>query len=180
MKAMGETLVRTFSTEIHPERLAKDLDPIMKTLADLEIPMLIPTGWSQFPGHLYFADPTYVDEIAGRNPTVPIVLTKMGRGIDHYFEVCIALAMRNLNIYFDTLTTTAAHLRRAVDTIGAHRIMFGSDWSPTWRCVREPADLYTLRLKPIREAKLSSEDAEQILWKTAASLFKLEVESVTA
>lgn len=173
LKGMGETMVRAFTTELHPEKIAKDLRPVMETLADFRIPMMIPTGWSQFPGHLYFSDPTFVDEIAGRYPNVPIILTKMGRGIDHYFEVSLAVAMRNANVYFDTVTTTAVHLRRAVDTIGASRIMFGSDWSPTWRCVREPADLYTLRLKPIRDAGLSEEDTKQILWKTAAGLFQI-------
>jgi predicted TIM-barrel fold metal-dependent hydrolase len=175
---MGELPVRAFTTEIHPERVAKDLAKIMDTLAEVKVPLMIPTGWTQFPGNLYFADPIFVDEIAGRHPTVPIVLTKMGRGIDHYFESCIAVAMRNPNVYFDTLTTTAAHLRRAVDTIGAHRIMFGSDWSPTWRWVREPAELYTLRLKPIRDADLAPQDAEQILWKTAATLFQLPTSGV--
>jgi hypothetical protein len=171
LRVMGETMVRAFTTELHPERIARDLRPVMEAVTDFRIPMMIPTGWSQFPGHLYFSDPTYVDELAGRYPDVPIILTKMGRGIDHYFEASLAVAMRNTNVYFDTVTTTAAHLRRAVDTIGAGRIMFGSDWSPTWRCVREPADLYTLRLKPIREAGLSEDDTEQILSKTAANLF---------
>ena len=173
MIGMGEMMVRAFTTELHPEKIAKDLAPIMEALADLRIPLMIPTGWSQFPGHLYFADPTYVDEIASRYPTVPIILNKMGRGIDHYFDAALMVAMRNANVYFDTLTTTTPHLRRAVENIGAARIMFGTDWSPTWRCVREPSDLYTLRLKPIREANLTERDAEQILWRTAADLFKI-------
>jgi predicted TIM-barrel fold metal-dependent hydrolase len=173
MIGMGEIMVRAFTTELHPEKIARDLAPIMEAVADLGISIMIPTGWSQFPGQLYFADPTYVDEIAGRYPTVPIILNKMGRGMDHYFDAALMVAMRNSNIYFDTLTTTATHLRRAVDAIGAERIMFGTDWSPTWRCVREPADLYTLRLKPIRETNLSPRQTEQILWRTAADLFNI-------
>lgn len=173
LKGMGELMIRAFTTELHPERIAKDLKPVMEAITEFRIPMMIPTGWSQFPGHLYFSDPTYVDEIAGRYPDVPIILTKMGRGIEHYFEASLAVAMRNANVYFDTVTTTAAHLRRAVDTIGASRIMFGTDWSPTWRLVREPADLYTLRLKPIREAGLSEEDTQQILSRTAGQLFQV-------
>jgi predicted TIM-barrel fold metal-dependent hydrolase len=175
MIGMGEIMVRAFTTELHPEKIARDLKPVMEATADLGIPIMIPTGWSQFPGQLYFADPTYVDELAGRYPTVPIILNKMGRGIDHYFEVSLMLAMRNQNIYFDTLTTTTVHLKRAVDAIGAERIMFGTDWSPTWRCVREPADLYTLRLRPILEANLSDHQREQILWRTAVQLFRLPI-----
>jgi predicted TIM-barrel fold metal-dependent hydrolase len=122
---------------------------------------------------LYFADPVFVDEIAARYPSVSIILTKMGRRIEHYFQSALAVAMRNANIYFDTVGTTPQHLKIAVDMIGAERIMFGTDWSGTWKWVKEPADLYTMRLKTIRDAKLSPDDEEKILWKTASKLFRL-------
>ena len=134
---------------------------------------MFPTGWTQFPGQLYFADPVFVDEIAARYPSVSIILTKMGRGIEHYFQSALAVDMRNANIYFDTVGTTPQHLKIAVDMIGAERIMFGTDWSGTWKWVKEPADLYTMRLKTIRDAKLSPDDEEKILWKTASKLFRL-------
>ena len=141
-KGIGESHGGPFTTETHPVRIADDLRPIMETLADYRVPLLIATGWTQFPGRMYYADPIYVDEIAGRYPEVPIVLTKMGRAIQHYFESALIVAMRNPNVYFDTTSTTAEHLRRAVETIGADRIMFGTDWSPTWRCVEVPEPLY--------------------------------------
>lgn len=172
-KGMGETMARAFTLEIHPERIAKDLTPVMDAVAKYKIPIMFPTGWTQFPGQLYFGDPIFVDEVAARYPDVPIVLTKMGRGIDHYFQSALAVAMRNVNVYFDTVGTTPQHLRTAVEAIGADRIMFGTDWSGTWRWVREPADLYTMRLKTIKDAKLSSEDEEKILWKTATRLFQI-------
>jgi uncharacterized protein len=170
---MGETMVRALTTEIHPEHIARDLRPVMDTVSQKGIPIMFPTGWTQFPGQLYFADPVFVDEIAARYPSVPIILTKMGRGIEHYFQSALAVAMRNANIYFDTVGTTPQHLKIAVDMIGAERIMFGTDWSGTWKWVREPADLYTMRLKTIRDAKLSPDDEEKILWKTASKLFGL-------
>lgn len=174
LRGCGELNVRSFTREIHPEKIASDLEPIMRALAACEAPVQIPTGWSQFAGALYLADPVFVDEIAARHPRVSIILTKMGRGITHYFESALAVAMRNANVYFDTVSTTGAHLRRAIDTIGADRIMFGSDWSPTWQWVRVPSDLYTLRFKTLEDAGLSHDEREQILWRTASLLFRLD------
>jgi len=172
-KGLGETHGGPFTTEIHPVKIAEDLRPIMEVLATYKAPIMFATGWTQFPGQMYFADPIYVDEIAGRFPSVPIILTKMGRGIEHYFESALIVAMRNPNVYFDTTFTTADHILRAVKTIGADRIMFGSDWAPTWRWVREPEDLYTARLRPVRESGISDGEAEQILGTTAEQLFDL-------
>jgi predicted TIM-barrel fold metal-dependent hydrolase len=168
---MGEITARSFTLEIHPERVARDLKPIMDAVAKYKMPIMFPTGWTQFPGQLYFADPVFVDEIAARYPDVPIVLTKMGRGIDHYFQSALAVAMRNVNIYFDTVGTTSNHLSIAVETIGSERIMFGTDWSGTWMWVRKPADLHSTRLKTVKDAKLSKPDEENILWKTASRVF---------
>jgi len=176
MKGMGEIFVRAFTTEIHPEKIARDLEPIMTALAKYKVPAQFPTAWSQFPGGLYYGNPIFVDEVAQRHPDVPIVLTKMGRGIGYYFDTSLAVAMRNTNVYFDTVGTSGSHLRIAVDKIGAERIMFGTDWSATWRWISKPADLHTIRLKTLDEAKLSYSEREQILWKTAAQVFKIETD----
>lgn len=176
MKGMGEAFIRAFTTEIHPEKIAKDLDPIMKSLAKYKAPIQFPTAWSQFPGGLYYGNPIFVDEVAQRHPDVPIILTKMGRGIGYYFDTSLTVAQRNTNVYFDTVGTIGSHLRIAIDKIGAERIMFGTDWSATWRWISKPADLHTIRLKTLDDAGLSDSEREQILWKTAARLFKLDVD----
>lgn len=174
MKGMGEVFVRALTTEIHPEKIARDLDPIISTLAKYKVPVQFPTAWSQFPGGLYYGNPIFVDEIAERHPDVPIILTKMGRGIGYYFDTAMAVAQRNTNVFFDTVGTIGSHLRIAVDKIGAERIMFGTDWSATWRWISKPADLHTIRLKTLDDAGLSEEEKEQILWKTAARVFNLK------
>jgi predicted TIM-barrel fold metal-dependent hydrolase len=61
-----------------------------------------------------------------------------------------------------------------VEKIGADRILFGTDWSTTWRWLSVPDTLHKIRLKVINDAGLSKPDREQIMWKTAASLFKLD------
>lgn len=176
MIGMGEAFVRAFTTEIHPEKIAKDLDPIMNALSKYKVPIQFPTAWSQFPGGLYYGNPIFVDEIAPRYPEVPIILTKMGRGIGYYFDMALTVAMRNANVYFDTVGTIGSHLRIAIDKIGAERIMFGTDWSATWRWISKPADLHTIRLKTLDDAGLSDSEREQILWRTAAQVFKIETD----
>jgi hypothetical protein len=127
--------IRSLTSEIHPEKIAKDLDGMMKVVAKHGAPIQFPTAWSQFPGGLFYGDPLWVDEVAMRYPSVPIILTKMGRSIGRYFDSAMTVAMRNVNIYFDVVGTNPQHLRFAIDKIGAHRILFGTDWSATWRWI---------------------------------------------
>jgi len=98
----------------------------------------------------------------------------MGRSITSYFDSAMTVAMRNVNIYFDVVGTNPQHLRFAIDKIGSERIMFGTDWSATWRWLSVPATLHQIRLKVLDDAKLTETERENILWKNAARLFKLE------
>ena len=174
MKGLGEIFIRALTSETHPEKIAKDLRPMMDAVARYNVPVQFPTAWTQFPGGLFWGNPIWADEVACRYPDVPIILTKMGRGLITYFEPCLTVAMRNANIYFDVVGTTPEHLRIALQAIGSERILFGTDWSATWRFVREPADLYTIRLKVLDDAGVTGEDRENILWRNAQRIFRLE------
>ena len=44
MKGMGEMLPRTITNEIHPEKIARDFEPLMRTLARYDVPIQIPTA----------------------------------------------------------------------------------------------------------------------------------------
>ena len=50
------------------------------------VPVGFPIAWSQFPGDLFYGDPPWADEVAGRYPRVPIILTETGRSITRYFK----------------------------------------------------------------------------------------------
>ena len=163
-----------FLKEIDPEKIAKDLIPMMDAVQKYNVPVQFPTAWSQFPGALYYGNPIWADEVAARYPDVPVILTKMGRSMITYYEPCLTVAMRNENVYFDVVGTNSEHLRHAIDHIGSERILFGSDWSATWSCVREPAPLYDIRKKVIDDANCSDEERKNILWRNAARLFKLD------
>jgi predicted TIM-barrel fold metal-dependent hydrolase len=174
MKGVGELFIRSLTDEIHPERIAKHLDGVMRVVGKYGVPIQFPTAWSQFPGGLFYGDPLWVDEVAGRNSDVPIILTKMGRSIGRYFDSALTVAMRNVNVYFDVVGTNPEHLRIAIDKIGADRILFGTDWATTWRWVVVPTTLHKLRLKVLDDAKLDERERRKILWANAVRLFKLE------
>jgi predicted TIM-barrel fold metal-dependent hydrolase len=99
----------------------------------------------------------------------------MGRSITGYFDMAMIVALRNANVYFDVVGTSPQHLRHAIDKLGADRIMFGTDWSTTWRWLSVPASLHKIRTKVLDDAKLTEEEREQIMWKTAAKVFKLDM-----
>lgn len=174
MKGIGEIFVRSMTNEIHPEKIARDLSGLMKVAEKYQVPIQFPTAWSQFPGGLFYGDPLWADEVAGRHPSVPVILTKMGRSIQTYFDSAMTVAMRNVNVYFDVVGTNPQHLRFAIDKLGPDRVMFGTDWSTTWRWLSVPGTLHQIRLKVIDDAKLSDAEREQVQWKNAARLFKLE------
>jgi uncharacterized protein len=174
MHGVGEIFVRSLTDHVNPERIANDLSGIMRVAAKHTVPIQFPTAWSQFPGGLFYGDPVWADEVAGRNPSVPVILTKMGRSIGRYFDTVMSVAMRNVNVYLDVVGTSPQHLRFAVDKLGANRILFGTDWSTTWRWLSVPATLHQIRMKVLDDAKLTQPEREQILWKNAAALFKLD------
>jgi uncharacterized protein len=174
MHGVGEIFVRALTNEIHPEKIAKDLSGIMLVAEKHQAPIQFPTAWSQFPGGLFYGDPVWADEVAGRHPKVPVILTKMGRSIGRYFDTVMSVAMRNVNVYLDVVGTSPQHLRFAIDKLGAERILFGTDWSTTWRWLSVPATLHQIRMKVLDDAKLTPAECERILWKNAAALFKLD------
>jgi predicted TIM-barrel fold metal-dependent hydrolase len=62
---------------------------------------------------------------------------------------------------------------RGVQELGADRIMFGTDWSPTWRA--EAGDIYKKNLQKLGSLEISDESKDWIRWRTAAKLFRLDI-----
>jgi hypothetical protein len=167
-RGVGEIVPIT--TELHPIKISRDMAPIMEVLkARGDLPIQFPTGYSGWKGvHYYIFSPVWVDEIAANFPTVPIVLTKMGRGIQASYDACLSVAMRNANVYFDMTDTSPEHLRHAISIIGSQRIMYGSDLSAI---SSNHAILDNLRTAI--EARLTAEERENIAWKTANQVYKI-------
>lgn len=171
LKGMGEIRLSRFTSESAPEKIANDLIPLMEILARHRLPIMFLTAWTQFGTALYHCIPIFVDNLAEKFPEVPIIITKMGRGYDMLFEMCLLIAYKHENVYLDTVQTRPDHLARAVAEIGAERIMFGTDWEQTWRALKTPADLYTRSLAIVQKSGISAAQKEWVLGKTAATLY---------
>lgn len=153
--------------------IARDMAPIMEVLKSRgDLPIMFPTGYTGWKGvHHHVYSPIWVDELAANFPTVPIVLTKMGRSIRAPFDARLAVAMRNANVSFDMTDTTAEHLRAAISIIGSDRIIYGSDLSAI--------SAYHSTLDNLRtaiEARLKAKERENIARKTANEAHKLGLE----
>ena len=111
-------------------------------------------------------------EIAARHPTVPMVLAKMGRGFRTSFDTCMVVALRNANVYLEMTDAPSEHIREAVEKVGAHRIMFGTDLSAV-------STNYSLDLgfRDLNGANLKREDVEWICWRTANEVYKLGLDA---
>lgn len=175
MVGVGEIFLRRLTRKLHPEDIADDLAPMMDVIARHEASVQIPTAWTQLPGGLYYGDPIWVDEVANRHPSARIILTKMGRGIDHYFENCLSVAMRNENVYLEISGSSSNHLRRALQVLGPTRLLFGTDWSPAWRFVRDPAPVVLKSIRNVEEATDDPDARRQLFSSTALSLYDASI-----
>ena len=163
--------MRAFSEESEPDKIARDLMPVMEIMDEHKVPVMIHTAWTQFGTRLYHGIPMFVDDLAERFPEIPFTLTKMGRGYNFIFEICLALATKHDNVYLDTVQAPAEHVARAVREIGAERVIYGTDWDPTWRPLNLPEGIYPRTLAVIDRVGLSDDQKEWVLAKTAASLY---------
>ena len=170
MIGMGEFIAGGFvTTALDPIEIARDMGPIMEALRPQKLPIQLPTGSSGWKGGLFYVyEPLWVDELAGNFPDVPIILTKMGRGIRTSFDACTVIAKRNANVYFDLTDSRAEHIREAIDEIGAHRIMFGTDLHGL-----SVNYAYDVGFEIVDGAHPSDEEREWIAWRTADTVYQL-------
>jgi hypothetical protein len=170
MIGMGEFIVGGFVTSaIDPIEIARDMAPIMEALRPKKLPIQLPTATSGWKGGLYYIyQPLWIDELAGNFPDVPIILTKMGRGIRTSFDTCMVIAKRNANVYFDLTDSRAEHLREAIDEIGAQRIMFGTDLHGL-----SLNYAHDVGFEIVEGAHPTAEEMEWIAWRTADTVYQL-------
>jgi predicted TIM-barrel fold metal-dependent hydrolase len=171
LKGMGEIRVGRFTSESAPEKIAADLAPLIEILARRRLPIMFQTAWTQFGTPIYHGFPLFIDDLAERFPEVPFVITKMGRGYDFLFEMCLMIAFKHDNVYLDTVQSTPAHVAKAVAAVGAERVIWGTDWEQTWASLKTPEDLYTRSLAIVDESGITEAQKEWVFGKTAATLF---------
>jgi predicted TIM-barrel fold metal-dependent hydrolase len=143
------------------------LAAVYERCAEADIPVVIHTGTSFFPGaRNVHADPMYVDDVC-IDFDCDVVMCHGGRPI--YYDEAFYLYRRHDNIYFDISSIPPGTLLDAFPRLEAiaDKTMFGSDWPAPM--IPEIGD----NVDAIRELDLSPDAIDAILDDVARDVFAL-------
>jgi predicted TIM-barrel fold metal-dependent hydrolase len=131
---------------------------LMRRCGELGIPVLFHCGDDPY------TTPQAIEAGAAKAPETAVVMGHMGG----YFHVddAIAAAERRPNLYLETSAMPYPEkIRRAVERVGAERVVFGSDG---------PGCNPALEVEKVRMLELSPDDERRVLGMTAARLLRLD------
>ncbi len=131
-------------------------EKLFRVAGELDIAVMIHTG-NGLPNAL----PSLCIPVARKYPKVRIVLAHAGGGT--FGADAIVAAKECPNIFLETSWVTVYDLRAMVETLGARRVMFGSDLIAN----------IPVELAKYRAIGLSESDLEWCLAKTAEAVFRL-------
>ena len=122
----------------------------------------------QSPFDLRYSNPLDLHAVAQRYPRVPFVIPHFGAGL---FREALILADLCPNVYLDTSSSNSwmryegldlkTVFRRALDVVGASRLLFGTDSSFFPRGWNQ--SVYELQTRALAEVGISDSDAHLIL-----------------
>lgn len=144
--------------KIHP--LAHAVNPagrhgrrVFALAAELKIPVMVHTGVG-----VPWACPALVEDLAAEHPETPVILAHAGA---MFAAEAFQLARRRENVYLELSWQAYFHIRDWVNSLGAPRLMFGSDH----------ADNADNELGKIRALGLAAAEEDMLLGGTAAGVF---------
>ena len=144
----------------------KELETIYRAAEANGIPVMVHTGTSIFPAaRNKYGDPIYLDDVAVDFPKLKILMAHGGRPI--WMQTAFFLLRRHRNIHLDISGIPPKQLLKyfpRLDEI-AYKTLFGTDWpSPGIPDISQ-------NLEQFRQLELSSEIKEQILSRTALTIW---------
>jgi predicted TIM-barrel fold metal-dependent hydrolase len=139
--------------------MSKDAAMMFETANELETPVMIHTGLGQ-----PFASPVHVVNYAEKYPDLKIILAHAG----FIFSATDALlvAKHYKNVYLETSWSTAEDIALFIKTLGANRVMFGTDL---------PTNV-AVELGKVKALKIKDSEREWFLHRTAEEVFKIKIE----
>jgi predicted TIM-barrel fold metal-dependent hydrolase len=165
----------------------KDLKPFVEVILEQDIPVLVHSGWavtgtaSNY-GRGYTAAWRWAERFGGlmsEYTDLKFVLGHTGGAMEtpDAWEA-IRLAYSFDNAYCEVSKSPASIITAAVHGIGADRVMFGSDWNrPEPKTYGPLNEHYVFQqwytLNHVAEADITEDERDQILYKTARTLLKL-------
>ena len=144
----------------------RELETIYREAERHGIPIMFHTGTSIFPGaRNKYGDPIYLDDVAVDFPKLRILLAHGGRPL--WMNTAFFLIRRHKNVYLDISGIPPKTLLQYFPRLHeiASQTLFGTDWpGPGVPDIKQ-------NLEDFRQLPLSEDDKEQILSRTALSLW---------
>jgi predicted TIM-barrel fold metal-dependent hydrolase len=150
--------------KLHPTTIilppnAPEVIDFVRLAGEFGVPVLIHSG--DDPNAL----PLQIGECAAACPETNIIMGHMG-GV-FFAEDALRVAARHTNVYLDPSGNPRPDIvRKAVDAVGAARVVFGTDM---------PAMHPRVELKKIELANLDAEERELVCWRNITRLMSLPV-----
>ena len=122
--------------------------------------------------------PYIIGDIANSFPKVNTVIFHMGSGVILDSElVSIKIAEKNPNVYLETSYSHPYAIKKSVETLGADRVMFGSDASNGGYGLYydNPADYIDVHLDAVRLCNLPKEEEDMVMCGTIAKLLEVDL-----
>ena len=131
---------------------------------ELNIPVMVHTGSSIFPGSLMkYGDPLFLDEIAVFFLELKIIQSHAGRGF--WYDRAFFLAGLHENVYMDITGLPPQNLLKYFPDLerNAGKIIFGSDWPGIIDIKRNVRAIMELPISTSTKAKILGENAAALL-----------------
>ena len=167
VRELGVKGLKLYPTYQHFYPNDNKLFPIYERAQELNIPVMIHTGSSVFPGSLMkYGDPLFLDELAVFFPRLKIIQSHAGRGF--WYDRAFFLASLHENVYMDITGLPPQNLLKYFPELERipDKIIFGSDWPGIIDIKRN--------ISAILELPISKPTKEKILGKNAATLLGIE------
>jgi len=166
----------------------KDLKPFVDVILEHDMPVLVHSGWavtgtaSNYP-HGYSSAWRWAERFASlmaEYPDMKFVLGHTGGAMatpDAWQAIRLAYSFDNA--YCEVSKSPPEIIEAAVGGIGAERVMFGSDWNrPEPKTYGPLNEHYVFHqwytLNNVAKASLTEDQRDQVLYKTARTLLKLD------
>jgi predicted TIM-barrel fold metal-dependent hydrolase len=144
----------------------KELETIYRTAEANGIPVMFHTGTSIFTGaRNRYGDPIFIDDVGVDFPKLKIILAHGGRPL--WMNTAFFLLRRHPNVFLDISGIPPKMLLKYFPRLHeiAHKTLFGTDWpGPGVPEIKQ-------NVMDFRDLALSDENKQQILGKTALSIW---------
>jgi uncharacterized protein len=170
-KGVGEFELGRF-VPLPPEQAYLGYVPTWEVCQKYAAPVLFHTGYDGSPVPIPYRNPIYLEPLATEFPEVPLLLAHMGRYDISFFEGALMLARKRRNVYLTTTNSRTEFIERAVEELGAERLIWGSDWSLQHGVLgaRKGWDVHAHNLDAVRRARIEDREKELILGENLGNL----------